>query len=99
MSCHVAAAAARRWEGHQISFGVSYDSSAVDDDEQTTDLPADEELKLNSGLSSKRSRAPRSTMRHPPSTLEFNQEGNMDEGALVDRGVVYGSPAGWVRDA
>jgi hypothetical protein len=37
-------------------------------------------------------------MRHPPSTLEFNQEGNMDEGALVDRGVVYGSPTGWVQD-
>ena len=44
---HVGAAVVRRWDEHQVSVGVSYDSSPVDDDDRTIDLPVDEQFKIS----------------------------------------------------
>ena len=44
---HLGVGVVRRSEGQMFSIGVSYDSSAVDDDDRTIDLPIDEQLKLS----------------------------------------------------
>ena len=44
---HVGAAVVRRWDEHQVSVGISYDSSPVDDDDRTIDLPVDEQFKIS----------------------------------------------------
>ena len=44
---HLGVGVVRLSEGQMFSMGVSYDSSAVDDDDRTIDLPVDEQLKLS----------------------------------------------------
>jgi len=44
---HVGAAVKRQWDGQHFSMGISYDTSPVDDDDRTIDLPVDEQLKLS----------------------------------------------------
>ena len=44
---HVGAAVVRRWDEQQVSVGISYDSSPVDDDDRTIDLPVDEQFKVS----------------------------------------------------
>jgi len=37
------------WENHRLTAGVSYDSSPVDDEDRTIDLPVDEQLRFSLG--------------------------------------------------
>ena len=44
---HLGVAIARRWGEQYASLGISYDTSPVDDEDRTIDLPLDEQLKLS----------------------------------------------------
>ena len=44
---HLGAAVWRKWGDRYASFGIAYDTSPVDDDDRTIDLPLDEQLKLS----------------------------------------------------
>jgi long-chain fatty acid transport protein len=44
---HLGAAVVRHWGDHGVSLGISYDSSPVDDEDRTIDLPLDEQFKLS----------------------------------------------------
>ncbi len=37
------------WENHRLTAGVAYDTSAVDDEDRTIDLPVDEQLRFSLG--------------------------------------------------
>ena len=44
---HLGIGVVRQWEDQIFSMGVGYDSSPVDDDDRTIDLPVDEQLKFS----------------------------------------------------
>ena len=44
---HLGIGVVRQWEDQIFSIGVGYDSSPVDDDDRTIDLPVDEQLKFS----------------------------------------------------
>jgi long-chain fatty acid transport protein len=49
---HLGAALVRSWDDQHVSVGVAYDTSPVDDDDRTIDLPMDEQLKLSAAYAS-----------------------------------------------
>lgn len=44
---HLGAAMVRSWGNQRFALGIAYDTSPVDDDDRTIDLPLDEQLKLS----------------------------------------------------
>ena len=41
------------WENHRLTAGVSYDTSPVDDEDRTIDLPVDEQLRFSIGFATR----------------------------------------------
>ena len=74
---HLGAAVVRHWGDQAVSLGISYDTSPVDDEDRTIDLPLDEQLKISASYA----RVGKSLDYSIGATLMYMGDGKVDQTA------------------